>query len=301
MGTVIDVARADAERLGDFAEAESARLIYLDPPFAVGLPFRARGEDGTRRNGPVAYVDAWPSLEMYLAWLEPRLRAAWSALAANGSLWLHLDHRAVHEAKVLAARAFGAQTYRAEIIWVPGNGSKSRNGPGTTHQTILVFAKTKSFVWNARDPALREPYADTSLSMHFTNVDEDGRRYRERHVGGKTYRYYADAGRALGSVWTDCPAMLCNTPLRKETTGYPTQKPEKLLGRIVAGASNPGDLVIDPFMGSGTTLVAAARAGRRALGLDVGELSLGTVRARLAREALTYAERAVTKATPRDP
>jgi site-specific DNA-methyltransferase (adenine-specific) len=185
---------------------------------------------------------------------------------------------------------FGATTYRAEIIWVPGNGSKARKGPGTTHQTILVFSKSKDFVWNAGDPALREPYADTSLSMHFTHVDGDGRRYRERHVAGKTYRYYADEGRALGSVWTDCPAMLCNTPLRKETTGYPTQKPEKLLGRIVRGASVPGDLVIDPFMGSGTTIVSAVKAARRALGLDVGELSLSTVRARLEREEIAYRE-----------
>lgn len=293
------IAHADAETLGSFVTAGAARLVYLDPPFSVGVPFRARGEDGTRRRGPVAYVDSWPSVEAYLAWLEPRLLAAWHALATDGSLWLHLDHRAVHDAKVHAARLFGARAYRAEIIWVPGNGSKSRKGPGTTHQTILVFAKDKNFVWNADDPALREPYAETSLAMHFTNLDANDRRYRERHVGGKTYRYYADQGRALGSVWSDCPAMLCNTPLRKETTGYPTQKPEKLLGRIVRGASLPGDLVIDPFMGSGTTVVAAAKAGRRALGLDVGELALRTVRARLERDGLAYADVSPT-ATPPD-
>ncbi len=291
MAAVIAIARADAERLGVFVPAGAARLVYLDPPFAVGVPFRARGADGTRAHGPIAYLDSWPSIEAYLAWLEPRLLAAWAAVAVDGSLWLHLDHRAVHDAKVHAARLFGARAYRAEIIWVPGNGSKSRRGPGVTHQTILVFTRSKDFVWNAGDPALREPYAHTSLSMHFTHVDADGRRYRERHVGGKTYRYHADRGRALGSVWSDCPAMLSNTPLRKETTGYPTQKPEKLLGRIVCGASLPGDLVVDSFMGSGTTLVAAAKAGRRAFGLDVGELALETVRARLGRESLGYDDR----------
>ena len=280
----------DALDLGAHAGAASTRLVYLDPPFCVGIPFRARGEDGTRQRGPVAYVDAWPSLDAYLAWLSPRLEACWAALADDGTLWLHLDHRAVHEAKVRAGELFGARSYRAEIIWVPGNGSKSRRGPGVTHQTILVFSKHPEFVWNTDEPTLREPYAATSLSMHFTRVDADGRRYRERQVGGRTYRYHADRGRALGSVWTDCPAMHSNTPLRRETTGYPTQKPEKLLDRIVRGASHAGDLVIDPFMGSGTTLVAAAKAGRRALGLDVGALSLETVRARLTRDGLDFVQ-----------
>ena len=87
---------------------------------------------------------------------------------------------------------------------------------------------------------LREPYAETSLAMHFTHRDEDGRLYRERVIGGKAYRYYADEGRRLGSVWTDIPAMVANTPLRREATGYPTQKPERLLERIVRASSRAG-------------------------------------------------------------
>ena len=75
------------------------------------------------------------------------------------------------------------------------------------------------YVWNAKDPALRAPFAKTSLAMHFTQEDDDGRSFRERTIGGRTYRYYADEGRAIGSVWTDCPAMVANTPLRRETTG----------------------------------------------------------------------------------
>ena len=117
--------------------------------------------------------------------------------------------------------------------------------------------------------------------MHFQRSDDDGRRYRDRIVNGKTYRYYADEGRALGSVWTDCPAMAANTPLRAETTGYPTQKPLKLLDRIVRATSDVGSLVVDPFVGSGTTLVAAAAAGRRFAGCDCGELAIATTRARL--------------------
>ena len=117
-----------------------------------------------------------------------------------------------------------------------------------THQTLLVYARRAEergrVVYNAGDPALREPFAETSLAMHFRNLDEQGRRYRERVINGKAYRYYADEGRRLGSVWTDIPAMVANTPLRKEGTGYPTQKPEKLLDRIRA-SSREGQTVAD--------------------------------------------------------
>ena len=203
-------------------------------------------------------------------------------------MWLHLDHRAVHEAKLLCDEIYGRGAFVGEIIWLPGNGAKARRGPGMTHQTILVYAASDDYVYNAKDPALRMPYAKTSLAMHFTNEDADGRRYRERTIADKTYRYYADQGRALGSVWTDCPAMVANTPLRKETTGYPTQKPLKLLDRIVLAATEPGALVIDPFCGSGTTLVAAAKLGRRFAACDVGELAIATTSRRLEGEGIAF-------------
>jgi site-specific DNA-methyltransferase (adenine-specific) len=284
----VKLARADAIDVPQLVAKGSAQLVYLDPPFAVGVPFRARTREGSHRaTGPIAYDDRWPSLEAYLAWLEPRLHAARACLADDGSLWLHLDHRAVHEAKVLCDAVFGRASFAAEIIWVPGNGARGR-GPSVTHQTILVYAAGSDFVWNARDPALRAPHAATSLSMHFKNRDEDGRAYRDRTIGGKTYRYYADEGRAIGSVWTDCPAMVANTPLRRETTGYPTQKPLKLLDRIVRAATLPGGLVVDPFCGSGTTLEAAGRAGRTFVGSDVGELAIATSHARLTAAGLAF-------------
>jgi site-specific DNA-methyltransferase (adenine-specific) len=285
------LARADALHLEAHAPPGSADLAYLDPPFAVGVAFGARVGRGSRAQGPVAYVDRWPSVEAYVAWLTERVAVVRSVLANDGSMWLHLDHRAVHEAKIACDRVFGRARFAGEVIWVPGNGSKARRGPGVTHQTILVYARGPRMIWNARDPALREPFATTSRAMHFTRVDADGRRYRERTVGARTYRYYADEGRALGSVWADCPSMLANTPLRRETTGYPTQKPEALLERIVRGASRPGGLVVDPFCGSGTTLVVAARLGRRAVGCDVGDLALATARARLDAEGAPWAYR----------
>ena len=274
--------RTDALDLGRHVPPGAAALASLDPPFAVGTRFGARTRAQEHRaDGPVAYDDRWPSLDAYLAWLEPRVRAVRGALSPRGTMWLHLDHRAVHEAKLLCDRVFPSGAFAGEIIWVPGNGAKGRSGLGMTHQTILVYAAGEDYVWRARDPVLRAPYAATSLSMHFRNKTDDGRAYRERTVRGRTYRYYADEGRAIGSVWADCPAMVANTPLRRETTGYPTQKPLKLLDRIVRAASEPGELVLDPFCGSGTTLEAAFRAGRRFFGGDVGELAIATSAARL--------------------
>ena len=283
------LARVDAKELLSIVRPGSADLAYLDPPFKVERSFGARIARGaSRAEGPIAYDDVWPSLEAYLAWLEERLVPARDALSPRGTLWLHLDQRAVHEAKVVCDRVFGAARFRGEVIWMPGNGSKSRSGPGIGHQTLLLYARGPRPIWNGKDPALRAPFAATSLKMHFTNDDRDGRRYRDRIVGGRTYRYYADEGRALGSVWTDCPAMAANTPLRAETTGYPTQKPLRLLDRIVRATSDPGSLVVDPFCGSGTTLVAAAAAGRAFAGCDLGDLAIETTRRRLAAAEVAF-------------
>jgi site-specific DNA-methyltransferase (adenine-specific) len=283
--------RADATTTLARVPSASAHLVYLDPPFAVGRAFTSRPVEGAvreRSEGPVAYDDRWSSLAAYLEWLGPVVALAYAALDPRGTLWLHLDHHAAFAARVEVTKRLGEGAFAGEIVWVPGNGAKARKGIPRAHQTLTVWKKSDDYLWNAKARELREPYAETSLSMHFTRKDEQGRAYRDRTVGKKTYRYYADEGRALGSVWTDCPAMLANTPLRGEGTGYPTQKPEKLLTRIVAGATLEGDLVVDPFAGSGTTLAVAAAHARRFVGGDVGELSISTVRERLAAKGATY-------------
>jgi site-specific DNA-methyltransferase (adenine-specific) len=256
-------------------------LVYLDPPFNAGGKRGARGERGARVNGEFAYKDEWGGLDAFLAMLEPRLGLLSTLLSPRGSLWLHLDHRAVHDAKVVADGVFGRSSFRGEIVWIPGNGARKRSGPSVTHQTILVYSRAPEMIWNADDPALREPYAETSSRMHFTRKDAKGRVFRERVINGKSYRYYADQGRMLGSVWSDCPAMRANTPLIRETTGYPTQKPLKLLERIVAAATLKNSHVLDPMCGSGTTLVAAAKLGRRWVGIDQSPVGFATAQKRL--------------------
>jgi len=258
-------------------------LAYMDPPFNAGGERGARQKRGERVSGELAYKDAWGGLDPFLAMLEQRLVAVRDSLGPVGSLWLHLDHRAVHDAKVLSDRVFGRSAFQGEVIWVPGNGGKRRSGPSVTHQTILIYARGREMIWNGDDPALRERHAATSLRMHFKNVDAEGRNYRDRVVRGKTYRYYADQGRRIGSVWSDCPSMRANTPLIKEATGYPTQKPESLLERIVRASTLENSLVLDPMHGSGTTLAAAERLSRGWLGIDQSPLAHRVAKTRLTK------------------
>lgn len=286
----------EAHRFLAALPAASVDLCYMDPPFNVGASFTARTNPSelrtrNRRNvGPIAYEDRWESIEQFLAFLEQAFEPLRRAMAPAGTLWIHLDHRAVHEAKVLADRVFGRGAYRGEVVWAPGNGARARRGPSCTHQTLLIFAATPDaeIVWNADDPAVREPYAATSLEMHFRSRDQDGRRFRVRVINGKSYRYYADQGRRIGSVWCDVPAMTANTPIRTEGTGYPTQKPEKLLERIILLSSHPGAVVCDPMCGSGTTLAVAARLDRRFVGCDKGALAVEIAGKRLAGAGVPF-------------
>jgi site-specific DNA-methyltransferase (adenine-specific) len=268
-------------RLPEAVQQPTFQLVYVDPPYNTGVAHGARRGRGARQTGDLAYPDTWGGLDGFLAMLEPRLATWKEALLPEGSLWLHLDHRTVHDAKVVADRVFGRGSCRGEVIWVPGNGGRGRSGPTLTHQTILIYASRRDFVYNAGDPCLREPYATTSQKMHFRAQDADGRAYRERHIGGRIYRYYADRGRRLGSVWTDCPAMRANTPLLDEATGYPTQKPKQLLQRIVRAASLEGGMVLDPMCGSGTTLVVARALDRHWLGIDQSRVAFDIARERL--------------------
>ncbi len=287
----------DAARVCELLAGRSERLelIYLDPPYSVGSTMHTRDRRGQARgrkqarSGRDAYDDR-DDVETLIQHLEPRLAAVRDLLSDRGALYLHLDHRAVHEAKVAADRVFGRPAFAGEIIWTPGNGCRGARGFAVTHQTILVYARRRrnELLFQVDHPLLREPYAKTSLKMHFKHEDRDGRRYRERTIRGKTYRYYADQGRRIGSVWTDAPAMVANTPLRRESTGYPTQKPCRLLERIIRASSRVGDTVADLMCGSGTTLDVAAATGRRFIGGDSSPIAIEITRQRLDEAAVGY-------------
>lgn len=270
-------------------------LVYLDPPYGVGSTMAAREGAGEARgrkrrgSGRDAYRDD-ADVETLVAMLRSVLVALRERMRRGSALYLHLDWRAVHDAKVAADAVLGRRAFCGEVVWTPGNGARGARGFAITHQTLLIYALggRRALRFASDHPLLREPYAETSLRMHFTKEDEDGRRYRERVIKGKRYRYYADEGRRLGSVWTDISAMRANTPLMKEGTGYPTQKPERLLERILRASTEPGDTVADLMCGSGTTLAVAAQLGRRFIGGDASAVAIEHTRRRLDEAEVPY-------------
>jgi site-specific DNA-methyltransferase (adenine-specific) len=256
-------------------EAGCARLVYLDPPFFTQKVHRLATRD---RRESFEFSDLWSGHEQYATFLHDCLTEVWRVLAPDGSVVLHCDRRSAHIARALLDRVFGAEHFRSEIIWSYRRWSNGQRGLLPSHQTLYLYGKSPRYVFNAC-------YGDYSPA---TNVDQLLQR-RARDAHGKS-AYARDAagdvvaadvkrGVPLGDVW-DIPYL---NPKARERVGYPTQKPVLLLERIVRLASEPGDLVIDPCCGSGTTLVAARLLGRRALGIDSSEQAIALSRERLRR------------------
>jgi DNA modification methylase len=276
-------------------------LIYIDPPFDTGADFSVTADvpetDQLLPKRPSimemkAYRDTWgvtpderargvTSKDKYLRWFSDAAFLLRDLLADTGLLFVHLDDNIGHEAKVVLDEVFGPERFRGEIVWQLGTGAKSRKFFSIQHNIILVYSGGETWTFNHETNIAREPFAEGSLATHFRHIDENGRRYRVRTVNGKDYRYYADEGRLIGSVWTDISSMTANSPILDEGTGYPTQKPEKLLERIIAVCSNKNDLVLDCFCGSGTTAVVAEKLGRRWIACDLSRFAIHTTRKRL--------------------
>jgi site-specific DNA-methyltransferase (adenine-specific) len=242
----------------------SVDLVYADPPF---------GTQKTRRlAGPVGaptFDDVWDGgVRGYVDWIRPRLAELRRVLRPTGSLFLHADWRASHRLRVELDELLGEDCFRNEIVWHYGLGGRApANAFARKHDTILFYARSAAARFNPTrgdvTPAMAAKYA---------HEDENG---RFMHSYGR--RYYLKGGKRHDSVW-QIPAI---APGARERLGYPTQKPEALLERIVAAASDPGDLVLDPFLGSGTTGVVALRLGRRFLGCDSSPEALAIARARI--------------------
>ena len=224
-------------------------LAYADPPFATGRPRRLvsiRTGSGERtrpgfRGPEVAYETvsdmAWDDdlpLDLHLEALGARIREIHRVLAAHGSLYLHVDWRTVHHVRLLLDEVFGPERFLNELVWAYDYGGRARDRWPRKHDTILWYAKGDSWLFD-REAIDRIPYMAPGL------------------VGPEKA--------ARGKLPTDVWWMTIVPPASAERTGYPTQKPVRLLERIVAASSRPGDLVLDPFAGSGTTGVAAATAG----------------------------------------
>jgi site-specific DNA-methyltransferase (adenine-specific) len=248
-------------------------LVYADPPFGTGglqrlTSIRTGSGERTRRGfggrevpwevvGEQAWADDLP-LPEHLTALRARVEEIRRVLALHGSLYLHVDWRTSHHVRLMLDEVFGAQRFLNELVWAYDYGGRARDRWPRKHDTILWYAKGDEWAFE-RDQIDRIPYMAPGL------------------VGPEK----ASRGKLPTDVWW----MTIVPPASPERTGYPTQKPVRLLERIVAASSRPGDLVLDPYAGSGTTGVAAARLGRRWLLVDRNPAAVAIARGRLAGEA----------------
>jgi len=264
-------------------------LIYIDPPFGTGSEFeyspevggRVRSAEPARRVTAPAYTDDWgPHRSAWFTMMHERLRLAHELLAGHGTLYIHVDWTLGHHLRVLLDEVFGAESSLGEIVWSYGSPSGGRAAGRKlvkAHDFILVFAKCYG---SQKFRPIRLPYSERYVADWFKFKDEDGRRYRKRYrrdKDGTSYyeKQYLDESKGVpaSTVWTDIQQVYADPRAYKagmtsEITGYPTQKPLKLLERIIELSSDPKDLVLDFFAGSGTTLLAAERTGRRWIGCD---------------------------------
>lgn len=246
-------------------------LIYADPPFFTNRKFHARigrGEDSRKPEAwqlAEGYHDNWDNLDAYLQFLYERLALMVRLLAPNGSLYLHLDWHADSYARLLLDELLGHDSLLNEIIWTYHGPSPIRTAFNRKHDTILACVKGAGYTFNA--DAVREPYNPSTVKT-FASSSKAGFGKIPNLARGK-----------VPEDWWYFPVV---ARLHNERTGYPTQKPEALLERIILASSNPGDIVADFFCGSGTTPLVAARTGRRFLAADETFRAVHTTRKRLA-------------------
>ncbi|HEY4177635.1 MAG TPA: site-specific DNA-methyltransferase [Kofleriaceae bacterium] len=263
------LAAATAQPTGSLA------AIYIDPPFGTGLVQRGRSH---------AYTDRADDPDAFVAWLSPILVESRRALSESGSMFVHLDYRAVHYVKVALDRLFGRERFINEIVWCYAVGGKSRRGFARKHDTILWYARGEDYAFYA--DAIRVARRGGS---HMRVVGDGGELVQEKtdRRTGRVYRYPVAAGKIPEDWWTDIETLNHSD---RERTGYPSQKPERLVERILRAVTVPGDRVGDWFAGSGTTAAVAQRLARRFVAADREAASIATCRARLSTQGMALAE-----------
>lgn len=268
-------------------------LIYIDPPFDSKMDYKKKikikGKDILNDNNSFEekqYGDIWSNDE-YLEFMFERLTIMKELLSEKGSIYVHCDYHKSHHIRCILDQIFGigaavdnnAPGFRGEIIWDKGfRGTESKNIYQRTHDTIFWYSKSSEWKWNQ----IFEEYKDKKMSR-YNKVDEDGRRYalikRTRTDGtvyyGKTY--FNEEGKKIEDIIFE-PIMASTD---SERTDYPTQKPEDLIERFIKASSDPGDIVFDAFIGSGTSLAVAMKLGRKFIGADINLGAIQTTTKRL--------------------
>jgi site-specific DNA-methyltransferase (adenine-specific) len=281
------------EILKKYIPDKSVDLVYLDPPFASNRDYSINHGENTGRDGKPrtrAFTDTWKwdgrteeamsaieknapeglrklvgsvvevigraPVPAYLVMMVPRLLELHRVLKETGSVYLHCDPTASHYLKLVLDCIFGAENFRNEIAWTYRGGGRSSRYFARKHDTILFYTKSGRWTFNFRDILV-----ERENRTYFT--DGRGRKYWLKY--GRRY-YLKNEGKVPEDWWSDI------TPLHgpyRERLGYPTQKPLALLERIIKVSSSPGDIVLDPFCGCGTALVAAQKLERRWVGIDI--------------------------------
>ncbi|MDP2729528.1 MAG: DNA methyltransferase [Dehalococcoidales bacterium] len=300
------------EILRKYIPDNSIDLIYLDPPFNskkdYNILFKESG--GVDSEAQIkAFTDTWHWTQIaqdtyheivtkgplkvgklidalhdaignndvmaYLVMMTIRLVELHRVLKPTGSLYLHCDPTASHYLKLVLDQIFGPANFRNEIVWCYDTGGRSTRAFPRKHDTILCYGRTDKAGFYYDNVALpRDP-----TTMHETVVvDSHGRKYQRNIKAGKEYRYYLDKGVLPNDWWHDLQAL---NPAAKERLGFDTQKPLALLERIIQASSNEGDVVLDPFCGCGTAVVAAQKLNRKWIGIDITHLAINLMRNRL--------------------
>lgn len=249
--------------LSQFPEG-SVDLIYMDPPFFSNRNYELVWGNGYELK---AYEDRWKGgIENYIAWMEPVIRECQRVLKDTGTLYLHCDWHANAHLRILLDRIFGENHFLNEVVWCYSGGGTPRKDYPRKHDTIFRYAKGNDYTFNVE----YRPYKEGIIPTHSTGEALDMER-----------------GTPITDWWTDIKIVTPFSANRKEKLGYPTQKPEALLERIVKVSSNPTDIVLDPMSGGGTTVAVAQRLGRRWVAIDISPLACKMMQSRLRKLGAT--------------
>ena len=275
------------EVMGDLLEEFRGRvdLVYIDPPFNSHSDYGKRVSlHGSTQPGTVLhekqYGDVWTDDE-YLQFMYERLVLLRELLADSGSLYLHCDHHKSHHLRCLMDEVFGPENFQNDIQWCYNVGGKSTSRWARKHDTILFYSKTADFYFDGKSAGIAR---ETGIKSRggIIRTDSDGRPYQDKLAksSGKYYRYYLDEPKIPEDWWMDINSIQSGSAERED---YPTQKPEALLERIIRASCPEGGLVLDSFMGSGTTPAVAMKLGRRFIAADNNVCAVHTTTKRLLR------------------
>ncbi len=260
-------------------EQESVDLIYVDPPF-----FTQKVHDLVTRDGSASFSfrDIWDSDSSYTDFIYQRIARARDVLKSSGSLFFHCDKSASHIVRLMLDNIFSPDHFQSEIIWHFKRWSNAKKGLLPAHQTIFFYSKTDKFKFNIFYQEY-SPSTNVDQIMQKRVRDERNKSVYARNKSGKVVGNGSKKGVPLSDVW-EIPFL---NPKAKERVGYPTQKPILLMNKIIELVTEEGDVVLDPFCGSGTTLVAAQLLNRNSVGIDIADEAIELTKSRLERPIVT--------------